>query len=100
MSEQELEKLAQFRDGLNKIDSQMVKLFEERMDIISELAIFKMEHEMSIYDPKREQKMKEFHTMEINNKNYKSYYGWFLKDVLEISKQYQLAIRQKHRTGK
>lgn len=84
-----------FRMQLNEIDAAMTKLFEKRMNIIHDLAIYKMEQNLSVYDPTREQEMINRYLNQIQNETYKQYYKMFLENVLVISKEYQMAIRQK-----
>ena len=41
--------LTQIRDEINRVDDQLVKLFVERMELASQVAAYKKEHNMPIY---------------------------------------------------
>ena len=46
--------LKDYRDKINGIDEQMVRLFEERMEVSAEIAKYKKENRLPIYDGARE----------------------------------------------
>lgn len=47
-------KMAWYRNEINKIDEQMLKLYEQRMDICYKIGEYKKENSLSSYDPDRE----------------------------------------------
>ena len=49
--------LKDIRKKINEIDEQMAKLFEERMKASSEVANYKKEHALPIFDSSREQEL-------------------------------------------
>ena len=49
--------LKDIRKKINEIDKQMAKLFEERMQASSEVANYKKEHALPIFDSSREQEV-------------------------------------------
>lgn len=45
------------REKINQIDEQLVKLFQQRMDTALDIAKYKKENHMAVYDPERERKV-------------------------------------------
>ena len=80
------------RKEINEIDKEMADLFEKRMDLAKEVALYKKERSLAIYDEARENeiinKNKEF----IKDDEIKEYYVNFIKDTMNISKSYQEKI--------
>lgn len=48
--------LDELRFEIDKIDSELVSLFSERMDVSAKVAEYKKEHNLPVYDPVREEK--------------------------------------------
>ena len=44
----------ELRKRIDEIDSELTRLFEERMDVVSSIAAYKKEHNLPIFDPQRE----------------------------------------------
>ena len=52
--------LNDFRRQMDEIDQGLVGLFERRMDLSAQIGLYKMENNLPVYDPAREQqKLKE-----------------------------------------
>jgi len=49
--------LQNLRLQINKIDDEMIRLFEQRMDVSAEIARYKRQHNIPAYDPVREQEI-------------------------------------------
>ncbi len=47
--------LKDYRTQIDKIDSELVRLFQERMDVAAQIANYKKEHSLPILQPSREQ---------------------------------------------
>ncbi len=77
-----MNELEKCRQEIDKIDAQMATLFEERMKVCADVAAYKKEHGLPIYDEKRENAI-------LANKATTPYYVDFLKDVMKISRRYQ-----------
>ena len=84
--------LKDIRKKINEIDEQMAKLFEERMKASSEVANYKKEHALPIFDSSREQELINKNLEYITDEDIKPYYVNFLKDTMDISKKYQSAL--------
>ena len=46
--------LGDYRTEIDKIDKEMTKLLEKRMNISKSISKYKMEHDMQIFHPERE----------------------------------------------
>jgi chorismate mutase/prephenate dehydratase len=49
--------LQSLRLRINKIDDDLIRLFEQRMDVSAEIARYKQQHNIPIFDPAREQEI-------------------------------------------
>ena len=81
--------LEKIREIINKTDSEMVKLFEKRMDAAKAVADYKKEHGLPIDDFAREEELIKRNSALIQNSDYSSYYVNFLRSTINISKSYQ-----------
>lgn len=81
--------LIEVRKKINQIDEEMAKLFEERMEAANKVAEYKITHALPIFDAAREQEVINRNSNYIKNNVIKEYYINFLKDTMNISKQYQ-----------
>ena len=77
------------RIKINKIDKEMIKLFEERMNAVSDVLKYKKEHNLPVFDEKRELELMKNNVDLLEDKSLKEYYLIFLNGVLESSKKYQ-----------
>jgi len=84
-----MDKLQEAREIINRVDSEMAKLFCERMRAAGMVAEYKKEHGMPILDASREAQVIEKGVARITDDEFKEYYVTFLKDLMEISKSYQ-----------
>lgn len=84
-----MDKLNESRKTINEIDQEMAALFERRMQAVKDVAEYKKERGLPIYDAAREQAIVERNSAFITDYDVRSYYVRFLNDVLAVSKQYQ-----------
>lgn len=84
--------LSKARDEIDNIDTQIIKLFEQRMDIVKDVANYKIENNLPVLDSSRENMMLEKNLKKITNEEYKKYYFCVLKGFLEASKEMQKEI--------
>ena len=82
--------LNEARLRLNDIDDKMKSLFIERMNIIKEIALYKKQNNLPIFDAKREEEMKE--RLSKDTGELKEYYLELLNTILKESKKYQEII--------
>lgn len=77
-----------YRDEINQIDNDIIRLFQERMDVVSNIAKYKKENNIPILDLVRERKK----LSEIQSKSPKeleTYANVLYSLLLEISRSYQ-----------
>lgn len=77
------------RNEINSIDREMANLFEKRMLAVKNVAEYKKENGMQIFDSSREQEVIERNSLFIKDDTLKSYYVKFLQDLMDVSKTYQ-----------
>ncbi len=87
------------RTKINAIDKEIAKLFEERMKVSKEVAEYKMEHGLPIYDKIREEEVIRKNTELIEDENLKKYYVMFLQDIMDTSKAYQQELMKGLKVG-
>lgn len=77
------------RNKINEIDKKMVELFEDRINAVMDVLKYKKEHNLPVFDEKRELELIEKNISLLTDESLKEYYMIFLKGVLESSKKYQ-----------
>lgn len=81
--------LEESREKLNIIDKEMLKLYEQRMTIVKDIAKFKRENAISIEDKSREKDLKNNLSVNIKDDQIRKHYMTFLNSVIASSKDYQ-----------
>ena len=77
------------RNIINAVDTEMAKLFSQRMDAVKTVAEYKKLHGLPIEDATRESEMIARNSNMIENDQYRQYYVDFLKSAVDVSKKYQ-----------
>lgn len=86
--------LLQLRDEIDEIDSQIIELFEKRMQVCSKVAEYKIENNMPVLDSTREkEKMERLQTM--MREDMKEYGTALYSCLFEVSRDYQKKIIEK-----
>ena len=80
--------LKEARKTIEDIDKQMASLFEKRMGCAGEIARYKSENGIPILDADREKALIEKNEGYVSDE-LRPYYRQFIKNILDISKQYQ-----------
>ena len=78
--------LNQLRLEINEITSQMVELFEKRLDVSKEVAAYKKANNLPIYQPEREKQVIEMYTKDAK---YHELTKMFLESLMTLSKELQ-----------
>ena len=81
--------LLKAREIINKVDTEMAKLFEERMDAAKMVAAYKKTHGLPVDDFSREEEIIKKNTEKLERQEYKSYYTSFLRNNIDLSKALQ-----------
>jgi len=90
-----VEKLDQLRQEINEIDESLVKLFKKRMEIVSQVAEYKMKNSMKILDKSREEQIISKHLYSVEDKVLRNNLKEFLEDLMSISRKTQKDIISK-----
>ncbi len=80
------------RGQIDLIDESIQNLFLERMQIVKQIALHKLENNLPVLDKKRELEIIKKNVDQIDNLKIVDLYEEFYKKVLEISKKYQERI--------
>ena len=88
-----MEKIEELRKQIDEIDDQMIVLFQQRMEVVEQIAQAKKETGKQTNDPDRENKIIEKHLPQVNEK-WKHYYECFQKELFRLSKEYQDELRK------
>ena len=86
--------LNESREIINQIDPEIRKLFLERMKTVKDVALYKLENNLPVFDETREKELIERLSTEVEEE-LKPYYLEFLSAMLKISKDYQKEIINK-----
>lgn len=80
--------LEESRKKIDDIDTQLMKLFEERMNVVVDVALYKKENNLEIFQAAREKEVIIKNTERVEE-NLKIYAEEFLEDLMKVSKKYQ-----------
>ena len=89
-----MDDLKTYREKISEIDSKMIRLFEERMDVAKGIAAYKKEHGLSIKDESREELLIRQNAELIENQTIKEYYYAFQKNLMQLSCNYQARLNE------
>lgn len=81
--------LAVPRQKIDKIDKELVRLLEARMDAVSEVARIKKEQEISVLDTGREEAVLTAVRKRVRNAEYKESIAAVFADIMKRSREYQ-----------
>ena len=81
----------ELRERIDEIDSELTRLFEERMDVVSSIAAYKKEHNLPIFDPQRE-RQKLSRLASAVRPDLEQYAQALYADIFELSRGYQSAL--------
>lgn len=84
--------LTEARKEINRIDEEMARLFEERMECAKVIAEYKKERGLPILDEQREKEIIKKNSRLIENEVIKEYYVSFLKNNMATSRAYQARL--------
>ncbi len=80
--------LDESRKKIDEIDTQLMKLFEERMNVVVDVAQFKKENKLEIFQAEREKEVIQKNIDRVSD-NLKPYAKVFLEDLMKVSREYQ-----------
>ena len=89
-----MDNLDENRKRIDGLDAQIADLFEERMEICRQIAVYKAAHGMSIVNPFREEEVIRRGAARIKDSDIREYYVNFQKEVLSLSRDWQRRLSQ------
>jgi chorismate mutase/prephenate dehydratase len=84
--------LNDIRIKINDIDKKMVELFEERLTIVSEVAAYKKQNNLKIFDKEREKEVIKRASSYLKNNEHEKYLNVFMDELMTLCRQYQIDI--------
>lgn len=81
--------LDELREQINAVDRKLAELFEERMNLVTEVNTYKKANNLPVYDPAREKAVLEKGKQYLNDQAFADYYEEFMQSVMDVSKKYQ-----------
>lgn len=81
--------LLEIRNRIDEIDSKLVELLEERLNIVEEVAMFKKQTGKKIFDEVREKEVINKNIKKVKNKELEDYIKIIIQDIMNTSKEYQ-----------
>ena len=87
-----MRELKDLRNEINEIDTKMRDLFIERMRTVMEIAKYKAENSLPVFDGEREREVIEKNASVLSDELLKELYVEFLKSNMSLSRKYQNTI--------
>ena len=89
-----MDELKRARENIDRIDTELARLFEERMLEAAKVAAYKREHGLPILDASRETEVLEKGLSRMENETLRNHYACFLKSLMTVSKAYQRELSE------
>lgn len=84
-----MNELENLREKIDTIDKEMIALFEKRMDVVADIAAYKIKNKLPVLNQNREDIVVSKVKSTVKNKEYTDSAIDFIKDIMEISKKFQ-----------
>ena len=84
-----MNELENLRERIDTIDKEMIALFEKRMDVVADIAAYKIKNNLPILNQNREDIVISKVKAIVKNKDYTDSAIDFIKNIMEISKKFQ-----------
>lgn len=84
-----MNELENLRERIDTIDKELIALFEERMDVVNDIAEYKIKNNLPILNQNREDIVISKVKSIVKNKEYTDSAIDFIKDIIKISKKFQ-----------
>ena len=86
------EDMKDYRKRIDEIDSQLLKLYEERMDVVTKIGKYKMENGLPVFDAAREDAKLDEVFASVKNKKYADGAAQLFITLMQASKELQEEI--------
>ena len=83
------------RVEIDRIDQQMVQLFEERMQVVAEVMAVKKAAGLPILDASREEAVVAKNTARLRDPALAGYYERLIRQMMALSREYQAKLMEK-----
>lgn len=84
-----MNELENLREKIDAIDKEMIALFEKRMDVVADIAAYKIKNNLPVLNQNREDIVISKVKAIVKNKDYTDSAIDFIKNIMEISKKFQ-----------
>ena len=84
-----MNELENLREKIDARDKEMIALFEKRMDVVADIAAYKIKNNLPVLNQNREDIVISKVKAIVKNKDYTDSAIDFIKDIMEISKKFQ-----------
>lgn len=81
--------LEDIRKGINECDLKIIEAFKERMKLVHDVALYKKENNLPIFDKNREDELIKRNLEILNDESLEDFYLKVIEAILVASKQYQ-----------
>lgn len=86
--------LEELRVEIDRIDRQMVQLFEERMQVVAEVMAVKKAAGLPILDASREEAVVAKNTARLSDPALADYYERLIRQMMALSREYQAKLME------
>ena len=90
-----MNELENLREKIDSIDKEMIALFEKRMDIVADIAAYKIKNNLPVLNQNREDIVVSKVKSTVKNKDYADSAADLIKNIMEISKKFQQKLISK-----
>ena len=90
-----MNELENLREKIDTIDKEMIALFEKRMDIVADIAAYKIKNNLPVLNQNREDIVVSKVKSTVKNKDYADSAADLIKNIMEISKKFQQKLISK-----
>ena len=94
-----MDQLMQARAEIDRIDAELARLFEARMQAVEGVIAYKQATGMPVLDAGREEQVIEKNTARIERAELRDYYAQWQKDLMALSRQYQSRVLGRDRVA-
>ena len=91
--------LEYYRGEIDKIDTKLIALMEERMDVAKHIGEIKLKSGAQVLDEKRESAVLASRMEKVSEKEYESVIEEFFKEVIALSRGVQQRLIDSHKRG-
>ena len=91
--------LDEYRQQINHIDEQMLKLFAKRMQVVKKIGMYKIKNHLSIENRQRENENMKRIAEIIETDSVRKYARSWYRHMMELAKRYQKDLQKKEGEG-